>query len=262
MFDEEPQETNILRDLFRRLKSSSKAAVLAIVGGLVTMQLLVYLLARINSSPQDVHLALSLFFLMFQRPVFCCAIALAIMPFVLRNSLVMPISNLLSHNFWFMFARLTYGAYLSNQIFMMFRVFNSERGIWACEIDAFLYFLAYFTLSFVFSFIVTLMVEMPVVNAYKIFVLGQKVHTDHLYDHPEITAAAGKAEIGRKYEHLIKSKHSNSNSNSTGSDGAESLDLAASEAQHALEKKHQVIPQKPRKQFGTFSEPLRPKKEE
>lgn len=202
------------------------------------MQLLVYLLARINSSPQDVHLALSLFFLMFQRPVFCCAIALAIMPFVLRNSLVMPISNLLSHNFWFMFARLTYGAYLSNQIFMMFRVFNSERGIWACEIDAFLYFLAYFTLSFVFSFIVTLTVEMPVVNAYKIFILGQKVHTDHLYDHPEMTMAAGKAEIGRKYEHLIKSKHSNSNSNSTGSDGAESLDLAASEALNQMDKKH------------------------
>jgi hypothetical protein len=112
---------------------------------------------------------------------------------------------------------------------MAFRVFNSERGIWACEIDAFLYFLAYLTLSFMFSFLVTVLIEMPVVNAYKIFVLGQKVHIEHLYDHPDILATSGKAEIGRKYEHLIKSK--DSNSNSTGSDGAESLDLAASEAQ-------------------------------
>ncbi len=111
---------------------------------------------------------------------------------------------------------------------MAFRVFNSERGIWACEIDAFVYFLAYVTLSFGFSFLVTIMIEMPIVSAYKIFVLGQKVHIDHLYDHPEILAASGKAEIGRKYEHLIKSS---SNSNSTSSDGAESLDLAASEAQ-------------------------------
>lgn len=94
------------------------------------------------------------------------------MPFILRNPIVVPISNLLQHSFWFPFARLAYGAYLSHCIFMMYRLLNAERGIWACEIDAFLYFLAYFTISFMFSFVFTLLIEMPIINAYKIFVLG------------------------------------------------------------------------------------------
>ena len=109
---------------------------------------------------------------------------------------------------------------------MMFRVFNSERGIWACEIDAFLYYMAYLALAFLFSFFVTLTIEMPIINCYKIFILGQKVYTDHLYDFsPPIGQRREKAEIGRKYEHLIKAKDSNSNS----SDGVESLDMGGND---------------------------------
>lgn len=142
------------------------------------------------------------------------------MAYIMRNTLLRPFADFLAHPFWFMFARLSYGAYLSHQGFMMFRVFNSERGIWACEIDAFLYYLAYIALAFLFSFFATIAIEMPIVNAYKIFVLGQKVHTDHLYEFPSrSTENKEKAALGRKYEHVIKS-----NSNSTGSDGAESLD--------------------------------------
>lgn len=165
------RETNKLHALFLKIQKSSWAALLAIGGGMTVSQLLVFLWARINSSPKDVHLGLSLFFLMVSRPVFCCTTALALMPFILRAPILAFFSNFLCHNFWFMFARLSYGAYLSSQVFMMFRVFNSERGIWACEIDAFLYYLAYLSLAFLFSFVVTLLVEMPVVNTFKVFIL-------------------------------------------------------------------------------------------
>ena len=196
---------------------------MAIVGSLITTSLLVYLLTKINSSPDDTSFWFQLFFLLLQRPLFCCAIALAIMPFVLYNPLVVPVSNLLAHSFWYPFARLSYGAYLSHCVFMMYRLFNAERGIWACEFDAFMYFLAYLTLSFIFSLLVTIFVEMPILNCYKVFILGQKVHIEHLYDSPILIRKVSKPEIGRKYDLLI-GKDSTSNSNSTGSDGAETLD--------------------------------------
>jgi hypothetical protein len=109
-----PTEKNLLRDIVKRLQTSTWAMVIAIGGGFTASQLLVFLLSRINSSPQDVHLVLSLFFLMFQRPVFCCTVAIAIMPFVLRNRTLAPLTSFMSHPFWFLFARLSYGAYLSH----------------------------------------------------------------------------------------------------------------------------------------------------
>lgn len=85
---------------------------------------------------------------------------------------------------------------------MMFRVFNSERGIWACEIDAFMYFLAYLCLAFIFSFFFTMIIEMPLINLYKSFVLGQKVFADHLYAFSPIVEqrVIKKAVLGHKFE--------------------------------------------------------------
>lgn len=231
----------MLKEILEQLHTNQWAAVMAIAGSFLITGLLVYLLTKINSSPDDTAFVFQLFFLLLQRPLFCCAIALAIMPFVLYNPLVVPISNLLAHSFWYPFARLSYGAYLSHCVFMIYRHFNAERGIWACEFDAFMYFLAYLTLSFIFSLLVTLFVEMPVLNCYKVFVLGQKVHIEHLYDSPVLNRKGSKPDIGRKYDLLVGG---GSNSNSTGSDGAETLDLANAEtvAIKIEEKQHSIIP--------------------
>jgi hypothetical protein len=244
----------MLKEILQQLHTNQWAAVMAIGGSLITTGLLVYLLTKINSSPDDTAFVFQLFFLLLQRPLFCGATALAIMPFVLYNPLVVPVSNLLAHSFWYPFAKLSYGAYLSHCVFMMYRLFNAERGIWACEFDAFMYFLAYLTLSFIFSLLVTLFVEMPVLNCYKVFVLGQKVHIEHLYDSPVSNRKIPKPDIGRKYDLLISK---DSNSNSTGSDGAETLDLANAETLTIKieDKQHSIIPQKPKNR--TFVEPKR-----
>ena len=244
----------MLKEILQQLHTNQWAAVMAIGGSLITTGLLVYLLTKINSSPDDTAFVFQLFFLLLQRPLFCGATALAIMPFVLYNPLVVPVSNLLAHSFWYPFAKLSYGAYLSHCVFMMYRLFNAERGIWACEFDAFMYFLAYLTLSFIFSLLVTLFIEMPVLNCYKVFVLGQKVHIEHLYDSPVTNRKIPKPDIGRKYDLLISK---DSNSNSTGSDGAETLDLANAETLTIKieDKQHSIIPQKPKNR--TFVEPKR-----
>ena len=114
LIGEETREKNKLHTLFRKIQTSSWAAILAIGGGWTASQLLVILWAKINSSPKDVHFGLSLFFLMVSRPVFCCSMALAFMPYVLRAPILTFFTNFLTHSFWFMFARLSYGAYLSH----------------------------------------------------------------------------------------------------------------------------------------------------
>jgi hypothetical protein len=178
-YDEDPadegirleQESNLLKLIFYFLKTSSVAAIAALIGGWLTKMFLIYLLTVINGKPNDSGILLNLFFLLIQRPMFCCAIAFAVMPLILRNSALVPISDLLASSFWYPFSRLSFGAYLCHGIFMLFRGFNTERGVWACEFDAFLFFLAYLAMSFIFALVLMLTVEAPFAMLYKVFVL-------------------------------------------------------------------------------------------
>ena len=110
---------------------------------------------------------------MFQRPIFVIAGALGFTPILLRNAFTYPITAFLEHQFWYPLARLSYGAYLSHGVFMLYRTYNMERGMWACELDAFFLFMAYLSFAFLFSFLITVIVEMPCHNLYQIFVLGR-----------------------------------------------------------------------------------------
>lgn len=91
---------------------------------------------------------------------------------------------MMASSIWYPLARLSYGAYLSHAIFMLFRSYNSEKGVFACEFDAFLFFFAYLTFAFVFSFIITLTVEMPCLKLFETFIARSKrSFTDRAYDH-------------------------------------------------------------------------------
>ena len=89
------------------------------------------------------------------------------MPVILQTPSFKTVRNFLGHDFWTPFSRLTYGAYLSHGIFMLFREYNSERGQWACAYDAILLFLAYVAFSYLFSFLMAITVEFPLASIYK-----------------------------------------------------------------------------------------------
>jgi hypothetical protein len=91
----------------------------------------------------------------------------------LRNPFTIPLTNFLEHQFWFPLARLSYGAYLSAGIFMLYRTFNMERGMWACELDSFFLFMAYLSFAYLFSFVITVLVELPCHNLYTEFITGR-----------------------------------------------------------------------------------------
>ena len=97
-----------------------------------------------------------------------------IMTIVMKSSVVLPLNAFLGHSFWYPFARLSYGAYLSHSIFMLFREFNSERGTWASQFEAVLLFCAYLTFAYLFSLVITLVIETPCIRVYREFIKNEK----------------------------------------------------------------------------------------
>jgi hypothetical protein len=83
------------------------------------------------------------------------------MPILLKCNMFTPVGDFLSHSFWAPFSRLSYGAYLSSGVFILYWQYNSERGTWCSAFDTFLMFLAFLMFSYMFSLAATLMVEMP-----------------------------------------------------------------------------------------------------
>lgn len=125
----------------------------------------------INHATGRVPMILNMLYLLFQRPTYCIGTTLSMMPFILKNKSFAPMTRFMASPFWYPLARLTYGAYLSHSIFMLYKGYNSEKGVWASELDAFLFFFAYLTFAFTFSLIMTLIVEIPCRRVYGEFIL-------------------------------------------------------------------------------------------
>lgn len=85
----------------------------------------------INWYPERWSLGWSLTYLVSSRPLYVIGLALMVMPLILGNKVLEPLTRFLSHRYWAPYARLTYGVFLCNSIFMEFRIFNLEQGIWA-----------------------------------------------------------------------------------------------------------------------------------
>ena len=147
-------------------------AIFVVIFAFIIKMVLVGIVTAINEKPLDALPFANMIFLMFQRPLFVIFGALGFAPILLRNPFTYPLTAFLEHSFWYPLARLSYGAYLSHGIFMLYRTYNMERGMWACEIDAFFLFMAYLSFAYLFSFVITVMVEMPCHNLYQTFVMG------------------------------------------------------------------------------------------
>lgn len=172
---------NLLVAILNRLSVNKMGAIFVLLAAILVKMVLVGIVTAINDKPLDAMPFANMIFLMFQRPLFVIAGALGFSPILLRNPFTYPLTAFLEHSFWYPLARLSYGAYLSHGIFMLFRTFNMERGMWACEIDAFFLFMAYLSFAYLFSFLITIMVEMPCHNLFSTFIMGVNLR-------PEATA--------------------------------------------------------------------------
>jgi hypothetical protein len=132
---------------------------------------MLYLLHMINHATGNVPLVINMLYLLFQRPVYCIGISFTMMPFILDNSFFTPITNAMRSEMWYPLARLSYGAYLSHSIFMIFKAYNTEKGLWASESDTFLFFFAYLGFAFLFSLVMTVLIETPCRKLYDEYVI-------------------------------------------------------------------------------------------
>ena len=115
----------------------------------------------INNHPEGVSFVWSLIYLLISRPFYICGFSLIILPIILGNISTRPIRRILAHEYWVPQSRLVYGVFLSNSIFMQFKIYNSEHGIWVQQFDAFLLYMAFLTFSFLFSFLTYLIIDGP-----------------------------------------------------------------------------------------------------
>lgn len=138
------------------------------------MIIMTSLLQVINNAPNGVSLSGNLFYLLLSRPVFIAGFTMMIFPVMVGSEVFQPLKQLLSHNFWVPFSRLSYGAYLSHGVFMQFREYNIERGQWACGFDAFLFFFAYLGISFIFSTWMAVAFDLPLGALYYEYVSKPK----------------------------------------------------------------------------------------
>ena len=159
--------------ILQALQHSASRAVASTLVGTFLMFLMCGLMQLINNSPNDVPEFFNMLYLLVHRPLFIAGFTMFMFPVLVgeRGTPLSPIKDFLSHSFWTPFSRLTYGAFLSHGIWMQFHDFNTERGVWASGLDAFLFFLAYLTFSFLFSFVTMLIWEQPIASMWYEFVV-------------------------------------------------------------------------------------------
>lgn len=171
---EREAESNFVIILYDKIAKSNWTAITALIVGWGIRAMMVKILLLINNSSGDVSVWVSMLYLLLQRPLFVMGSGISIMPFLLRTPILIPISQMMASAVWYPLARLTYGAYLSHGIFMLFRSYNSEKGVFACEFDAFLFFFAYLAFAFSFSLIITVAIEQPCLRVIETFLVRSK----------------------------------------------------------------------------------------
>lgn len=107
------------------------------------------------------------------RPFYMFGFTLIILPLIVGNEGLSPLKKALSHKYWVPFAKLTFGVFLCNSMWMEFRTFNLTNGMWVVPSDIFLLFLSYLTVSFLFSFVAYIFVEAPMANLLNAFIIAK-----------------------------------------------------------------------------------------
>jgi peptidoglycan/LPS O-acetylase OafA/YrhL len=161
--------------LLWKLQDSHVLTVVFQACGFALMLSMIILMQVINNSPNDVPEFLNFLYLVSSRPIFAIGFSMNIFPVLIGAKACKPVVSLLSHEFWVPISRLTYGAYLSHGVFMVFRGYNSERGEWACSFDCFLFFFAFLTFSYVFAFLTGVLIEMPCLALVREFVVKRGI---------------------------------------------------------------------------------------
>jgi len=152
-----------IHSMLESMKQQNMTGGLCVVLGILIQFIILIINSAVNNHP-DIGVVGSMFYLLLSRPIYIVGFSLMVMPLILQNKVCKPIINILAHKQWIPYARLTYGVFLCNTIFMQYRIFNLQHGDWAQRFVIDMYFCAFFAISFLFSFATYIFVEAPLAN--------------------------------------------------------------------------------------------------
>jgi hypothetical protein len=132
----------------------------------------------ININPYSLGEGWSIVYLLFCRPVYIIGTSLILLPIVIQNNSTKPLRKFLAHSYWVPQSRLCYGVFLCNSMFMQYRIYDMERGLWVQIFDTNLLYFAIFTYSICFSLITYLFVEGPMAKLISVFYTSKFIWVD------------------------------------------------------------------------------------
>jgi peptidoglycan/LPS O-acetylase OafA/YrhL len=153
-----------LSNLFTAMKEDNKIMLICNGSGSLLMFILCAFCKTVNLDGDNISITGTLIYLLFSRPLYIFGFSLYVMPYILKNRMIGMIRSMLVHRHFVLYAKLTYGVFLSNTIFMQYRSFNLENGIWAQVFETNMSFVANLAFSFGFSLVTYLLVEAPFSN--------------------------------------------------------------------------------------------------
>ena len=119
----------LLHQVFDSMKHQKQMTICYMCLG-VLMQILMVLFHRwINMNPYTISEAWSIIYLLFCRPIYISGLSLIFLPILVKNSSTNPLRKLLGHEYWIPQARLCYGVFLCNSMFMQYRIYDSQHGL-------------------------------------------------------------------------------------------------------------------------------------
>ena len=168
-YEQQKHESQVFK-FFARIRDNKNDGMLCMAAGFVLQFLVIAVDKAVNSRPEAMSFAPNLLYLLLVRPTFVVGFILLILPMLVQAEFTKPLRKFLGHKFWVPFARLVFGVFLCNSVFIQFTIFNLEQGIWAEKLDTNLKFLSFLTFSFIFSLFLYLFVEAPFANLLNEFV--------------------------------------------------------------------------------------------
>lgn len=107
-----------LSHLFTAMKMDNKVMLMCNGAGSLIMFILCVFCKNVNLKGDNISITGTFVYLLFSRPLYILGFTLYIMPYILKNKMLGMIRGMLTHRHFVLYAKLTYGVFLSNTIFM------------------------------------------------------------------------------------------------------------------------------------------------
>ena len=165
----------MIHQFYDAIKYQKKMMIVVMFLGFMLKLFMILFHRWININPYSLGEGWSLIYLLFCRPIYILGTSFMLLPILISNPSTKPLKKFLAHSYWVPQARLCYGIFLCNSMFMQYRIYDLERGLWVQMFDTYLLYLAMFTYSILFSLITYLFIEGPFAKLISVFYLSKLI---------------------------------------------------------------------------------------